>query len=264
MRLPSLALVVLALAAPAVLAQQPPAQQPPPPAAAANPALDRYMLRWEQEMQKVQTLAATLNLTEKDKTFETVKKFAGFAQYMKAGAGTSGMNLAMLELREEGKKEISHKYICTGPYLYQFLPAQKEVRAFELPKAKAGQVADDNFLSFLFGIKAAEAKRRYDLRLAKEDQWYVYVDIQPRSPRDRADFQKARIVLNKDTFLPRQLWFEQPNGSEVLWDIPRIMNGAKVNRADFDAPRMPPGWKMTQVPQNADLPPRVVRPGQGP
>src|SRR5262249_45575429 len=149
----------------------------------------------------------------KDKTFDTVQKFTGFAQYMKAGAGATGMNLAMLELRPEGKGEISHKFICTGTFLYQFLPAQKEVRAYELPRPKPGQVAEDNFLSFLFGMKAEEAKRRYDLRLAKEDQWYVYVDILPRFPRDKADFQRARIVLNKDSFLPRQLWFEQPNGS---------------------------------------------------
>lgn len=234
----------------------------PPAATPPNPALDRHLVRWEQEMQKVQTLAALLNLSEKDKTFDTVQKFSGYAQYMKTGTGATGTNLAMLELRPEGKNDISHKFVCTGTFLYQFLPAQKEVRAYELPKPKPGQVAEDNFLSFLFGMKAEEAKRRYDLRLAKEDQWYIYVDILPRFPRDRADFQRARIVLNRDSFLPRQLWFEQPNGSEVTWDLPRLQVNAKVNRTDFDAPRLPQGWKMTQVPQNADLPPRVVRPGR--
>jgi len=68
-------------------------------------------------------------------------------------------------------------------------------------------------------------------------------------------------VLNKDTFLPRQLWFEQPNGSEVTWDIPAIRAGVQVNRADFDAPTPPPGWKMVQMPRNADLPPKVIRSG---
>lgn len=213
-------------------------------------------------MLRVQTLAAVLNLTEKDKTFDTVQKFSGFAQYMKAGNGPTALNLAALELRPEGKADISHKFVCTGTFLYQYLPAQKEIRAYELPKPRPGQVAEDNFLGFLFGMKAEEARRRYDLRLAKEDQWYVYVDIVPRFPRDKADFQRARIVLNRDTFLPRQLWFEQTNGSEVLWDIARLQNGANVNRKDFDAPTPPQGWKLTQVPQNADVPPRVVRPGK--
>lgn len=260
MRHLSVALAALVAAVSTASAQQqPPAA--PPANAAPQQALDRYLLRWEQEMQRVQTLAALLNRTEKDKTFETVNKFSGFAQYMKAGNGPTAMNLAMLEMRPEGRQEISDKFICTGTYLYHFLAAQKEVRAYELPKPKPGQVADDNFLSFLFGMKAEEAKRRYDLRLAKEDQWYVYVEILPRFPIDKADFQRARIVLNKDSFLPRQLWFEQPNGSEVTWDIPRIENGAKINRADFDSPRLPAGWKMTQVPRNTEGPPRVIRGG---
>lgn len=264
MRSTSLALVALALAVASAAAQtqQAPAAPAAPTAPAANPALDRHLVRWEQEMQKIQTLAAILNLTEKDKTFDTTQKYSGFAQYMKAGTGANALNMAMLELRSEGKTEISHKFICSGTFLYQFLPAQKEVRAYELPTPKAGQVAEDNFLSFLFGMKAEEAKRRYDLKLAKEDQYYVYIDIAPRFPKDKADFQRARIVLNRDTFLPRQLWFEQPNGSEVLWDIPRIQSGANVNRADFNAPNLPPGWKMSRVAQNSDLPPRVVRPGR--
>jgi TIGR03009 family protein len=262
MRRLSVALAALVLSAGVARAQQqqPPAAAPADPAAAQ--ALDRHLLRWEQEMQRVQTLAAVLNRIEKDKTFETVQKYSGYAQYLKAGAGPTALNLAMLEMRHEGKSDIAEKFICTGTFLYQFLPAQKEIRAYELPKPRPGQVAEDNFLTFLFGLKAAEAKRRYDLRLVKEDQWYVYVEINPRAPQDRADFQRARLVLNKDNFLPRQLWFEQPNGSEVTWDIPRIQVNAALNRADFDKPRTPPGWRLTEVPRSGDVKPRVIRGGQ--
>ncbi len=267
MRLQGLALFVVALAGSPVAAQQAQPQRPAGPAApataaapTADPALDQHLLRWEQEMQRVQSLAALLNLTERDKTFRTEQKFSGFAQYLKAGNGPGSLNMAMLELRQPGRQEIARKYICSGTFLYEFLPAQKEIRAHQLPPPKPGQVADDNFLSFLFGMKASEARRRYDLRLAKEDQYYIYVDIAPRDARDRADFQRARIVLNRDSYLPRQLWFEHANGNEVLWDIPRIQNGARVNRADFDAPRPPAGWRLSQVPLNGEVPPRVARP----
>jgi TIGR03009 family protein len=268
MRRSSLALAAVVLAAGAAGAQQQAAPPAAPPAApGADAALDRYLLRWEQEMQRIQSLAAVLQLKEHDKTFDTKQEYAGFAQYMKAGAGPTAQNLGMLELRPLGKggavkNEVSHKFICTGAHIYQFLPAQKEIKAYEIPRPPAGQVADDNFLSFLFGMKAAQARARYDLKLSKEDQWYIYVDIVPRTPRDRAEFRRAQIVLNRDSFLPRRLWFEQPNGSEVLWDIPQIQAGARVNRADFDPPKAPPGWKLTHVPRNADLEPRVIRSGQ--
>ena len=113
-----------------------------------------------------------------------------------------------------------------------------------------------------FGMKAEEAQRRYALTLAKEDTYYVYVDITPRFAADRAEFQRARLVLNKDNYLPRQLWFEHVNGNEVTWDIPRIQaNGAGIDRRTFDAPRAPAGWRLVMVPPTgpggpAPVPPR--------
>jgi TIGR03009 family protein len=236
------------------------AQQEVAPAA-ANQALDNHLLRWEQEMQKVQTLQAQLARIDKDKTFNTATKLVGYAAYRKVGTGPSTLNLATLEMRPEGKQEVREKYVCTGTFLYQFLPEEKQIKVFELPKPKPGQVAEDNFLSFMFGMKAEEARRRYDLRLAKEDQYYIYVDILPRFPNDRADFQRARMVLNKSNFLPRQLWFEHPNGNEVVWDIPRIQSGADLDRRLFDPPQAPPGWRVVNVPRQTETQPRVIRQG---
>ena len=128
---------------------------------------------------------------------------SGTARYMKP-------NLAMLEMQERGNPQRFEKYICTGTYLYEYAPQNKQVRVHELPAPRPGQVMDDNFLSFLFGMKADEARRRYDLRLVKEDQWYIYIEIHPRFSADKADFQRARLVLNSQTYLPRQLWFAGP------------------------------------------------------
>lgn len=234
------------------------------PANQANPAnqaqLLPYLHRWEQEMLKIQTLVANIKLIEKDKTFETTTASLGLAKYMKVGQGTSIVNLASLELRKEGKAELDKKFLCTGNFLYQVLFEAKEIRAFEMPKPKPGQVSDDSFMSLLFGMRAEEAMKRYDLRIALEDQWYIYLDILPRTPSDKADFQRARVVLNRATFIPRQLWFEQPNGSEVTWDIPKIDTNTRLDRAEFDPPRAPQGWKMVQEPIAQQGQPRVVRP----
>lgn len=260
MRLVTVVLSALLLAVLPAAAQNPPTPAPAGPAAPADQRLDQFLLRWEQEMQKIETLAARLDRTEKDTTFNTTQKFVGYAQYMKSGSGKTVLNLASLEMRPEGKPDIHEKFICTGAFLYQFSPAKKEIHAFTLPPPKEGSVAEDNFLSFLFGMKAQEARRRYDMKLVNEDKDYIYVMIVPRFPQDKADFQRARIVLNKDNFLPRQLWFEQPNGSDVTWDIPAIRAGVQVKRSDFDAPTPPAGWKLVQVPRNADVPPKVYRP----
>jgi len=251
--------------------QLPPQQQPPttPPAAApldpAHNRLDALLLRWEQEMTKVQTIVAYCTRTSVDKTFQVAEVYEGTAKYMKP-------NLAMLEMQKrekepqkKGKPPVFEKYICTGTFLYEYVPHDKVIRVHELPPPKPGQVSDDNFLSFLFGMRAEEARRRYELKLVKEDQWYFYIEILPRFAADKADFQKARLVLTSKTFLPRELWFEQPNGNEVKWDMPKVESGADLRRTDFTSPATPPGWNLVRVPRGSEasqgtVPPRIVRP----
>jgi TIGR03009 family protein len=242
----------------------PPAAPPAAPAP-ADKVLDGYLLRWEQEMQKIQTLGAQLERVEIDRTLETKQTFSGYAYYMKSGTGPTALNMAMLKMWPKGKTEndFSEKFVCTGTYLYQFNPAEKEIKAYELPKPKAGQVADDNFLSFLFGMKAEQARQRYDMQLEKEDQYYIYVKILPRTPADKADFKQAQIVLAKDSFLPAQLWFEQVNNSEVTWKVPAIRSGVQLDRKLFDAPTPPTKeWKIVPGVRPTEAQPKVIRSGQ--
>jgi TIGR03009 family protein len=211
--------------------------------------IDQHLRAWEQEMRKIRTLKAVLERIEKDKLGQTPRQYTGHAQYMKAGTGPTAMNLALMEMKVAGKNEMAEKLIWTGTHLYQFLPAQKEIRRYELPQRKPGQVAGDNFLSFLFGVSAEEARKRYTLTLCKEDQWYIYIDLAPRSATDRADFTRARVVLSRSSYLPRQLWFEQSNGNEVTWDIPRVQTGVTLDRRAFEAPKLPPEWKLVPSPR---------------
>lgn len=266
MRFPSLALAGAFLVASALQAQQP--QQPAASTIDPRNRLDHVLLQWEQKMKSLQSLAAACTRTTLDKTYQTKEIFEGTAKYMRP-------NLAMLDMRKQHKPDVYEKYICTGTYLYEFVPQSKTLRVHELPPAKPGQVADDNFLSFLFGMRAEEAKSRYDLQLRQDDPHWVYIDILPRTPADKADFQRAQLVLTQNTFLPRRLWFEQPNGNEVTWEIPRAEpNAPSVTRNDFAQPQLPAGWTPTRVPRPTvdaaprsaarpnEVPPRVVRPNQ--
>lgn len=264
MRRNGMALTTLLLASLPAFAQPP--RTPPAAPAAPTASLDRYLLRWEEQMQKVNTLTAQINRLDRDKTFDTTASFAGKAQYMKVPvAGGSPLNLAVLELYRG--KDLAEKYVYTGTFLYMFAPAQKEVRAYEMPKPKPGEASNDIVLALVLGMKAAEARRRFDLKLFKEDPFYIYVDLVPRFANDRREFQRARIVLNKDNFLPRQLWFEHPNGNETTWDIPNLRTNDPLKRAAFDRPEVPAGWKLVPMPLAAapatgkrpPAPPRVIR-----
>lgn len=237
-----LAALLASLPASAQQAQQPPAT---PPAAADTKALDDHLAKWEAAMKKVETLGAELTRIDKNPVYDDVQKLTGVAYYLKTGSGPSAQNLALLEMRLDGRKEIKEKFICTGAYIYQFRPEQKEILYYQLPKPQPGQVSEENnLLSLLFGMKAEDAKKRYELKLDKEDANFIYVYISPRSAADKSDFEQARLVLNRSNYLPRQLWFRHGNRTEILWDIPNLKVGANVPRQWFDAPQAPPGWKL--------------------
>jgi TIGR03009 family protein len=254
MRTIGLTLTALVLAGPA-LAQQP--GTAPPAANAAT--LDRYLMGWERSMESVTTLAARLKRTEKDTTLDSNRVLVGEAYYKKSGKGANAVNKAFLQMRLEGKQEVAEKYVCTGTYLYQFLPEEKKIKYFEVPRPKPGQGMEDNFLSFLFGMKADEAKKRYDLRLTKEDKFYVYVDVLPRTQADKEDFKQAQLVLNKDTLLPRRLWFVGSNKSETIWDIDPVEKNRDLADRMFDAPPTPTGWKLEPGKRpEAAAPPQIV------
>src|SRR5579875_490425 len=206
MRCHALVLAALTLANGALCAQPAAQPTPTPPTTTDSKALDEHLARWEEAMKRVETLGAQLTRIDKDPVYEHVQKLTGTAYYMRAGNGPTAQNLALLQMTVEGQKEPKEKFICTGTYIYQFLPDQKEIRYYQLPKPQPGQVAEDNnLLSLLFGMKAEDAKRRYELKLTREDPNFIYVDIIPRSPADKADFQRAQLILNRSNYLPRRL-----------------------------------------------------------
>jgi TIGR03009 family protein len=248
MRILWLALLGAPLLALASFGQQPPQPAPnPQPAADPNEALlNEALARWEKAMDGLQSFAAQCERTSVDKTFQTTDVFIGTAKYLRNGQ----MNMASLELVKKTRKDVFEKYLINGRFLYQFAPQQKTIYQHELPKP--AQVGQNNFLSFIFGMRAAAAKQRYVLTWvppAANDKWYYYIDIRPRDAADKADFSRARLYLTASTFLPRRLWFEQPNGNEIMWDFPQVTPNAQINPQEFADPTPPPGWRIVQAPR---------------
>ena len=265
MRIPLFALTVLLATAAGARSQTIKVVSPGTPAApvANKPlSLDDHLNSWESKMRAVQSLKADINRLDKNKNFGSTSKYSGSALYAKSGTGPTALNMAALELTQEKKTEFAEKVICTGTYLYQYVPSQKEIRAYAIAKSKPGQVGEDSFLGFLFGMKAEDAKKQYNLSLFKVDAHYVYIDVSPKTAAGKADFTRARMVLDKTTYMPRQLWFEEANGNEITWDIPRIQQNVEVDRRLFDTPRVPAGWKLVPVKSAAadtTQAPRVIR-----
>jgi TIGR03009 family protein len=255
MRLSLISLFAVGLLWVPAAAQQPfPQAQPPAPPAldpAKNP-LDWVLVEWEKSMTKVDSLAVECNRVTVDKVLQKKEEYQGVAKYLKTKFGSLGS----LELHSKQRPGIFEKLICSGTYLYQYVPQEKVINAYSMPKPQNGQVADDNLLSLLFGMKATQAKQRYEFSQPTGDKHYIYVEIRPKFDADKTDFSRARLVLIKESFLPRQLWFEEPNGNEITWDFPRVST-EKLDTREFAQPAVPDGWRMNAVSKDAQ--PRIMR-----
>ena len=228
------------------------------PAAAQNDERrDAVLKYWEQAMSQVGSLEAKCERVTEDKVFKTRDVYQGTAKFLKA-KDASDTSRASLHLVKIDNKNVYEQLILSGAFLYEVAPGAKEIRVHELPKPAPGQNGDHNLVGLLFGMKAAQATARYKIDLVKEDQHYFYLQVESKTPQDRAEFDKAQLALVRTTYMPRQLHFLQANGNKVTWDLPQIQTPANHLRAtDFDAPNLP-GFKMTRVP-TAGAGPNKVR-----
>jgi TIGR03009 family protein len=250
-----LALAVLLLGATVALAQQPPAPD--------QSKLPAHLQGWEKSIAGVETLVVECNRTDKKVTFGSTDLFAGKAFFMKDKADIFVLiqmeKMDKANPKNKDKSGIYERYVCNPTACYEYVPQEKKIRFTQLPPRKDGQAADDNLLSFLFSMNAKEAMKRYKLKLMKEDKFYVYVEVLPLKAEDKVDFEMARVCLDRDTYLPRQLWFRQNNGDEVTWDLPSVTKNQRIERKYFEKPELPKDWQFEEIKREQPKP-SVIRP----
>jgi hypothetical protein len=146
--------------------------------------------------------------------------------------------------------------VSVGKDLYCYGVQTKEVLKYQRPLGwPLSEMASDPLCALFSGMTPARARERFEWKLVKEDQWYIYLGIESRSRKDKATFLSGRLVLRKDSHLPRQIWFQTHSG-EVTWDIPKINTAARLNKEDF-VPKVPAGWRLVPVDRTEVVPGRV-------
>jgi TIGR03009 family protein len=243
-------------------APKPPPPDGPAPAAQRppEPRLEAVLHRWAQASQAIQEARFGFTQTAKDKASERTEVRRGEVFYKRP-------NLLRVNVRDEEGRP-TETFLCEDRALHVLnfrertetifaLPPDlpEDGKQAALPNAVRGRLA--HLFDFAFepwSLVAPPTPRggpRFDVRLAKEDQYYVYIDLAPRTPADRAELQRARVVLNRDGPWVQQLWVEHPNGVEVTWDFdkPDPNPDPPITRERLlkDLKNLPPGWKRHDV-----------------
>lgn len=245
---------------------------PTVPAAAQaplDPALVAHLQAWERVMAGTTNFYTECGLTRKNLIRKQETRYTGSIMCLKP-------NLARMRLDEKpdpGEKPDPNgytAYISTGRAVYEYDGLQKKVTEYLLPN---GGVGDNLLLTFISGtMRANDIARRFDLKLTKEDQHYVYLDVFPRETRDKAEFEKLTLVLfgrnvpnPAAAYLPAMVVMRRNNGQEEeVWEFtrPRV-NVEGIKPTDFQFVPPPKDWKVERAQVPAEPPPgqpRVARP----
>ncbi|WP_020471076.1 TIGR03009 domain-containing protein [Zavarzinella formosa] len=243
----------------------------PPLSERSQKFLDAYLKAWEDRMKSIEGLETKLKLTEIADKEQTV--YNGEATIMRP-------NFAKMFLRQSddptNAKRWRH-YIADGSYLWDYQYKTKVAKVAKLPKENIG---DNTLLSFMFGMKADEIKKRYHITVEPENpdkfnEHYVHLMILPKTREDMQEFAKAELVLwknNKDPkyadywMLPARLWFQHPNKNQVIWEFNGMNTQKKLIARDFSAPAFPDKewtreWAVN--PNEKQLSPTTVRQSTG-
>ncbi|HVL15997.1 MAG TPA: TIGR03009 domain-containing protein [Gemmata sp.] len=227
MRYAGFTLAVVLIGVVAAHAQQPVAGAPvaPPgaPGAAPGNRLDAHLDGWEKKMGDLTNFRFVLSLKRTNPTFPNApKSYSGVVLCMKP-------NYAVLRLNYDADKTGNEyeAFICDGKKVYEYNGLARTITHWPLPDPKASPAgATDNLmLDFLSGMKARDAKDRFDITLYKEDEkgHYIYLDVKPKLAKDKAEFQQLRMALygpnTKYTYLPAQVFLVKPGGDTEQWSF---------------------------------------------
>ncbi|MSQ94303.1 MAG: TIGR03009 domain-containing protein [Gemmataceae bacterium] len=232
--------VIGILAVSLVALAQPPAQE----------NLDTVLRGWEKAMTDLKSFVSVVERTTLDKALNARDEHKGYAMFMKPVDKDDGSR-ARLEMYKVANPKIFEKYICTGTFLYEYVHANSTVRIHNMPQNNKAGMQQESFLSFLFGMGAAEAKQRYHMThvLANPpDKHYHYILIKPKQDQDKSDFSEARLTLFRSNNLPAQIWYLQPNKNEITWNFKDVQINVQIPINKYFEPDHPKDWRVERVP----------------
>ena len=237
--------------------------------------LDQVLLRWEQESSKVKTYVVKFGRWEVDPTFGPkendylLAKAEGTIKYMSPDRGEYRVDKVIrwdpqknAYINDENSLE---RWMCDGQAIYEWDRKNKQLKVRPLPPELQGKAISEGPLPFVFGAKADELKRRYwfrDVTPTADIRKKIWLEAHPKYQKDAANFQRATVILNEETFLPEALQIYPPGiapaGQKAVANTAFGFASPSVNSTldkltgEFLPPITPPFWKRVVVENPAE------------
>lgn len=111
-------------------------------------------------------------------------------------------------------KDTKHdRWICDGKEIKVVNDDDKTYEAVKIPPNQRGVNIMDGPLPFLFGMPPDKAKARYEFKLLEEKETAYAIQVRPNWKQDAVDWAQAELLLDRTTFLPREVHLHNAAGT---------------------------------------------------
>jgi RNA polymerase sigma factor (sigma-70 family) len=201
---------------PAPIADKAPSPDPPPP---SPDAIKAVLAQWAKRADAPESVVMHFEQMQNDKRYEGVVKHLRPDRYL-------------IEVRRKDDGDLQERLIVNGDSALELMPQRRFATRLRM--------TEDNLPLLLLSLKPDALARRFEMQLAKQDDWYVYLNLTPRA-EDRKRIRQARLVLNKETGSVRQVWVQQPGNDTVVWDVVKVDTKTPPKAVEFQLPD-PAAW----------------------
>lgn len=205
------------------------------------PDLMKILKDWEISSAKIKKLEGKHRRWEYDYVFKVLKRNTGVFYYEAPDKGRIDLEpvpnpdppkgvknppppverdkkhwLTGKEMDFEISPGPAERWYCNGQLITQVDDQSKTATQMVIPVQAQGEHISDGPLPFLFGMPAAKAIQRYDMKLVSEDKKTskAWIEARPRWQSDRSNYQLATIILDLKTFLPDAVRLIDPAGTK--------------------------------------------------
>lgn len=205
------------------------------------PDLMKILKDWEQSSAKIRKLEGKHRRWEYDYVFKVLKRNTGVFYYEAPDKGRIDLEpvpnpdppknvknpppplekdkkhwLTGKETDFELSPGPAERWYCNGQLITQVDDQSKTATQMVIPPQAQGEHISDGPLPFLFGMPAAKAIQRFDMKLINEDKKTskAWIEARPRWQSDRSNYQLATIILDLKTFLPDAVRLIDPAGTK--------------------------------------------------
>ena len=192
-----------------------------PTATPISPRLHQILITWAQKTSSIERLQGKHTRVIYDELYKVEKRSRGLFYYEAPDKGRIDVSAIKVATGTKGRpqfnvqSDLPERWICDGSKIIKIDETRRVASVLTIPPEGRGVNMMDGPLPFLFGMPADKAEKRYRFSLLKETAEEVWLAVLPRQRNDAVNWKEAKVILMKQTFLPRAVQLADPTGNRT-------------------------------------------------